>query len=148
MEKKFSETLTRKGGHGAGSDRLGRLLNLHQTHTAVTGNGEAAVVAESRNVDAGDLAGLEHSHALGDLNGVAIDEDLDGVIGVGEMNSSAGERGPGWEIWWGIGLGRGSFWVVELGRGGDGSGNGRLVNQNPGGSVENGRSESSRSNQS
>lgn len=101
------------------------------------------MVAESRNVDAGDLAGLEHSHALGDFDGVAINEYLDGVIGFGEMNPSAGERGPRREIWWGIGLGCRSFWIMELRSGGDCSGYRKLGSQNPRGSVENGGSQGS-----
>lgn len=103
------------------------------------------MVAESRNVDARNLAGLEHGHAFGDFDGVAIDEDLDGVIGFGEMNPSTGDRGPRREIWWGIGLRCCRFWVLELGRGGDGSGYRILGSQNPRGSVENGGSQGSRS---
>ena len=102
------------------------------------------MIAETRNVDAGDLAGLEHRKALGDFDGVAIDEYLDGIFGFVEMNPGTGERGPRWEIWRGIGGCR-SFWVLELRRGSDGSGYGKLGSQNPRRSVQNGGFQGSRS---
>ncbi|PON83182.1 hypothetical protein TorRG33x02_210160 [Trema orientale] len=83
------------------------------------------MVAEARDIDAGNLAGLEDSEALGNLDRVAIDEDLDSVFGVGEMDSGTGDRGPGREIWSGVGLGLGGgrlVRVLELGCGGYGPG--------------------------
>lgn len=56
------------------------------------------MVAEPRNVDAGDLAGLENGHSLGDFHGITVDEHLDGIFGVGEMDAGAGERRPRREI--------------------------------------------------
>ncbi|KAF5938037.1 hypothetical protein HYC85_025543 [Camellia sinensis] len=58
---------TWKSGHGARSDGLGQLLDLDKARTTVSGNGEAAVVAESGNFDADDLAGLQNGHPLWDF---------------------------------------------------------------------------------
>ena len=56
------------------------------------------MVTEPGNVDAGDLARLQNGHPLGNFHGIAIDEDLDGVIGVGEVDPSSGHRSPLREI--------------------------------------------------
>ena len=52
-------------GHrrGASRQRLGRLLHLHQTHAAVRGNRELAVIAKMRHVDA-ELGRGIHDHAV------------------------------------------------------------------------------------
>lgn len=98
--------LTRHGWHGAGSDGLRRLLNLNKAHTAITGDRQPAVIAESRDVNAGDLTGLQHSKSLGDFDGVSIDEDLDGIFGIREVDTGPAHRGPRREICGGVGLGR------------------------------------------
>lgn len=80
------------------------------------------MVAEPGNIDACKHAGLEHRHPLRDFDRVAIDEDLDCVIRVGEMDAGAGHRVPLGEIWLGLGLGGSCFSrVVELRRGDDGA---------------------------
>ena len=45
-------------GHGTGSHRLCRLLDLDQTHSAVTGDGETVVVTEARDLDSNHGGGL------------------------------------------------------------------------------------------
>jgi len=70
------------------------------------------MVAEPRDVDAGDLAGLENGHSLGDFDGVTVHEDLNGIIGVREVNARAGERGPRRKI-----DGRRLFWLCGGGLG-------------------------------
>lgn len=77
------------------------------------------MVTESRNVDAGDLAGLEDSKSLGDFDRITINEDFDGVIRVGKMNPSSGEWGSRREIWFGWGLSCSSLGFVEFRCGGD-----------------------------
>lgn len=78
------------------------------------------MIAEPRDVDAGDGAGLQHGHSLGDLNGVAVDEDLDGVVGVGEVDAGPSNGGPrGVDLGLGGGGGGGGFGFVEVGGGGD-----------------------------
>lgn len=71
-----------EGGHGAGCNGLGGLLDLDEAHAAVPGNGEAAVVAEARDINASDLAGLEHREPLGDPHGVPVDKHLERVLRV------------------------------------------------------------------
>ena len=81
------------------------------------------MIAEPRDVDAGDLAGLKNGHSLGDFHGVAVHENLDGVLGGWEVDAGAGERSPRREI------GRrrllrmrgGGFGIPKLGLGDDGS---------------------------
>ena len=79
------------------------------------------MVTEPGNVDACDLARLQNGHPLGDFHGIAIDEDLDGVIGVGEVDPSSGHRSPFREIRRLRRLGGcgGGFGVLELGGGDD-----------------------------
>ena len=64
---------------------------------AVSSDGEATVVAESRDIDAGDFAGLKDHHALLDFHGVPIDEHFNHIFRVGEMDSGFGygDRGDG-----------------------------------------------------
>lgn len=76
-------------GHSARGNGFGGLLDLDEAHTAVSSDGEAAVIAEPRNVNSGDLASLEHCHPLGDFDGEIINEHLDGVIRVGEVDTGA-----------------------------------------------------------
>jgi hypothetical protein len=50
--------------HGAARLRLGRAgLHLDQAHAAVAGDRQALVVAEARDLDAGQLAGLQDRDA-------------------------------------------------------------------------------------
>lgn len=81
------------------------------------------MVAESRNIDAGDFARLKNGHSLRYLNGIAVDEDLNGVVGVGEMDAGAGERRPRREIGGRrlLGGGGSGFGIAKLGFGDDGS---------------------------
>lgn len=101
------QSLTRKSGHGTRGDRLRRLLDFDEAHAAVTGDGEAAVVAEARDIDAGDLAGLQDSKALGNLDWIAINEDFDSVFRVWEMDPGPAHGAPRRKIWSGLGLGLG-----------------------------------------
>ena len=64
------------GRHGAGGDRLGRALHLDQAHAAVAGDRQAVVVAEARDLGAGQLAGLQHREAARDLDLLAVDGQL------------------------------------------------------------------------
>lgn len=75
------------------------------------------MVAEARDVDAGDLAGLEDGEALGDLDGESVDRDFDGVIGGREVDAGATDRG---RRRFRCGGGRG-FGGLEIGSGRDGS---------------------------
>jgi len=61
---------------GAGGQRLGRLLDLHQTHAAVGRDGEFLVVAEVRDVGAGNRGRIHHRAAVGNLDLLAVDFDL------------------------------------------------------------------------
>ena len=45
--------------HRAGGDRLGRLLDLYETHPAVASDGQTLVVAETRNFHADHGCGLK-----------------------------------------------------------------------------------------
>jgi hypothetical protein len=63
------------------------------------------VVAETRDIDAGDLASLKHRHPLGDLHWVSVHEDLDGVLRIGKVDSGSGHRGPRRKIRRGFRLG-------------------------------------------
>lgn len=72
------------------------------------------MVAEPRDVNAGDLTGLQHSESLGDFDRVTIDEDLDGIFRVGEVDSGPAHGGPGRKIGGGLGLGRGGGLVGVL----------------------------------
>ena len=115
MKSEKRERQTGKSGHGARGDGFGRFLDLDEAHAAVSGDGEATVVAESRDIDAGDFAGLKDRHALWDFHGVPIDEHFDRVFRVGEMDSGSGHRGSGRRrrgIWSRVGL-----WLGLGGRG-------------------------------
>ena len=57
--------------------RLGRpRLHLDQAHPAIAGDGEPLMVAEARNLLAGQLAGLEHGGALRHLDLDTVDFEL------------------------------------------------------------------------
>ena len=60
-------------GHGAGCDRLGRALHLDQAHAAIGRNRQALVIAESRDLDAELLTGLQHRRARLDLDFHPVD---------------------------------------------------------------------------
>ena len=89
---------------GAGGDGPGRGFHFHKAHAAVSGNGQAFVVAKTGNLDAHRLAGLKHgqpgSHfdfnvIDGDLRHVSPSSDrfgdIFGIVGSG----SAGRRADG-----------------------------------------------------
>jgi len=60
----------------AGRQRLGRLLDLHQAHAAVGRDGQLLVVAEVRDVGAGNRGSIHHRAAVGNLDLLAVDFDL------------------------------------------------------------------------
>ena len=66
-------------GHrrGAGRQRLGRLLHLHQTHAAVGGDRKFLVIAEMRDGDAGLMRGLDHGRTVFCLYLLAVNFDID-----------------------------------------------------------------------
>nr|POF12182.1 subtilisin-like protease sbt4.4 [Quercus suber] len=75
-------------------------------------DGEAIVVAKSRDIDVGDFTGLKDHHALWDFQEVPIDEHFDHIFRVGEMDSGSDQKGIGqrrrgiWsrvELWLGLG---------------------------------------------
>uniref|UniRef100_A0A7C8ZXY0 Uncharacterized protein n=1 Tax=Opuntia streptacantha TaxID=393608 RepID=A0A7C8ZXY0_OPUST len=106
---------SRKSRHGARSDRFGRFLDLNQTHTTISSNREATVVAKTGNINPGDLTRLKNGETLRDFDGVPIDKDFDCIFRIGEMNPSVTDwwaRRRRWRIWGG--LHRCSFWVFEF----------------------------------
>nr|WP_241546761.1 hypothetical protein [Thiohalobacter thiocyanaticus] len=66
---------------GAGRQRLGRLIHLHQAHAAVGRDRQLLVVAETRHRDAVLVGDLDEHLALAGRVGPAIDLDADGVLG-------------------------------------------------------------------
>ena len=60
---------------GAGGDRLGRPLHLHQAHAAVAGNRQPLVEAEMRHFLADRLQCLEQGQAAVDLMHLAVNGD-------------------------------------------------------------------------
>ena len=93
--RKRERKQTGKSGHGIRGDGFGRFLDLDEAHAAVSVDGEATVVAESRDIDVGDFAGLKDRHALWDFHEVPIDEHFDHVFRVREMDSGSSHRGSG-----------------------------------------------------
>lgn len=80
------------------------------------------MVAKTRNVDAGNLAGLKDSHTLRNFNRISIYEDFDSVFQVGEVDSGPGDGSSLGKIWRGrIGLRLGCFGILELTSGDDGA---------------------------
>ena len=63
-KRKRKRKQTKKSGHGTRGNRFGRFLDLDEAHAAVFGDGEVTVVAESRDIDAGDFASLKDRHAF------------------------------------------------------------------------------------
>ena len=105
--RKRERKQTGKSGHGTRGDEFRCFLDLNEAYAAISGNGEAIMVVESRDIDAGDFASLKDRHAFWDFHGVPIDKHFDHVFRVGEMDSSSGHRGPGrWRrgIWSQVGL--------------------------------------------
>ena len=58
---------------GAGRHRLGCFFDIHQTHAAIGGDAEFAVVAKMRNKSTGLLGRLNHHAAFSHLHGLAVD---------------------------------------------------------------------------
>ena len=54
--------------HGAGGDRLRHAADLDQAHAAIAGDRQALVIAEARDLDAGQLAGLDQRDAVRHLD--------------------------------------------------------------------------------
>src|SRR5690606_9838559 len=69
-------------GHrsGAGGQRLGRFLDLHEAHAAVGCDAELLVIAEARHVDVIGVRDLDHHLTLAGLHGLAVDFDIDLIV--------------------------------------------------------------------
>ena len=93
--RKRERKQTRKSGHGIRGDGFGHFLYLDKPHAAVFDDGETTVVAESRDINAGDFTVLKDRYALWDFHKVPINEHFDHVLRVGEMDSGSGHSGPG-----------------------------------------------------
>lgn len=52
------------------------------------------MVTEPRDINSGDLAGLQNSEAFRDFDRVTVDEDLDRILGVGEMDARSADGVP------------------------------------------------------
>ena len=59
-----------------GRQRLGRFLHLHQTHAAIGGNRQFAVITEMRHVNTRQTRGIHHRAAVGHFQFVAVDFNL------------------------------------------------------------------------
>ena len=57
--RKRERKQTRKSGHGIKGHRLWRFLDLNKAHAVVSGDEEATVVAELRDINIGDFTGLK-----------------------------------------------------------------------------------------
>lgn len=79
------------------------------------------MVTEPGDVDAGDLTGLENREALWDLNRVAVDEHLDGILRVREVDAGTTNGLTVREFRGGIGLSlsRRGLGSLEVGSGDD-----------------------------
>ena len=55
--RKIDRKQTRKSGHGIKGDKFRHILDLDEAHAAVSGDGEATVVVELRDIDTGDFTG-------------------------------------------------------------------------------------------
>ena len=93
--RKIDRKQTRKSRHGTKGDKFRRILDLDEAYVAVSGDGEATVIAESRDIDVGNFVGLKDRHALWDFHEVPIDEHFDHVFRVGEMDLGSSHRGSG-----------------------------------------------------
>ena len=62
--RKRERKKTEKSEHGTRGEGFGRFLDLDKAHAAVSGDGEATVVAKSRDIDADNFAGLKDRHTL------------------------------------------------------------------------------------
>ena len=63
-------------GRRARGKGFGRFLDLHQTHPAVGGNRQLAVVAKAWDVDAVAVGDLDDHRALGRFEGATVDFDV------------------------------------------------------------------------
>lgn len=77
------------------------------------------MVAETGDVDAGGLAGLEDGEALGNTHREPIDKDLHDIVGASEVEPRTSDGGR--QLW---GLGGGVGWLGGGGGGGIGGGGG------------------------
>ena len=62
--------------HGAGGDGLRHAGDLDQAHAAIAGDRQALVIAEARDLDAGELAGLDQGDAVRHVVLLAVDDEL------------------------------------------------------------------------
>ena len=62
--------------HGAGGDRLRHARDLDQAHAAIAGDRQALVIAEARDLDAGETAGLDQRDAVRHVVLFVIDDEL------------------------------------------------------------------------
>ena len=62
--------------HGAGGHRLRHAGDLDQAHAAIAGDRQALVIAETRDLDAGEPAGLDQGDAVRHLVLFAVDDEL------------------------------------------------------------------------
>ena len=62
--------------HGAGGDRLRHAGHLDQAHAAIAGDRQALVIAEARDLDAGQLAGLDQGDPCRHFVLLAVDDEL------------------------------------------------------------------------
>ena len=66
--------------HRAGRLDLRDALDLDQAHAALADDREARVVAEVRDVDAGELRGVDEVEVLRDLDRLAVEDDRERVL--------------------------------------------------------------------
>lgn len=79
------------------------------------------MITKSRNINTSNLTRLKNRESFWNFNGITIDENLNSVIGIGEMDSSASDGCTGSEIderLFGLGL-SGGFGFAEFWFGGD-----------------------------
>ena len=65
---------------GTGRDRLGRALDINETHATVGGHAEFLVVAESRHVGADRVGHLDEHLAWSRFDRLAVDFNVDDVV--------------------------------------------------------------------
>src|SRR5205823_1735934 len=69
--------------HGARGLDLRDPFDLDQAHPALSDDRQPRVIAEVRDVDAGELGRVDQVHVLRDLDRTAVEEDGEGVLGRG-----------------------------------------------------------------
>ena len=79
--------------HSASSHRLGTLLNLHKTHSAVASDGETVMVAKTRNLNADHGRGLQNS-------GACVRGNVISIVITGLNQNLTSFSGRSFKIWW------------------------------------------------